>query len=149
MATLSTHDLPTLIGFWHCEDLKLGQQLGLYKDDEQLQHLYQQRHTNKQQILDSLHGHGVLPADYPHSVDNLGMDRTLNYALQCHLAAGRSQLLCLQLEDWLEMEQPVNVPGTSDEYPNWRRKLSCELEQWTTETHIQQLLTALTAARAG
>jgi 4-alpha-glucanotransferase len=149
MATLSTHDLPTLIGFWHCEDLKLGQQLGLYKDDEQLQHLYQQRHTNKQRMLDSLHGHGVLPADYPRSVDNLGMDRTLNYALQCHLAAGRSQLLCLQLEDWLEMEQPVNVPGTSDEYPNWRRKLSCELEQWTTEAHIQQLLIALTAARAG
>src|SRR5690606_33523282 len=76
MATLSTHDLPTLIGFWHCDDLKLGQQLGLYTDEQQLQGLYQQRHANKQQILDSLHGHGVLPADYPRSVDQLGMDRT-------------------------------------------------------------------------
>ncbi|KKO46652.1 4-alpha-glucanotransferase [Arsukibacterium ikkense] len=149
MATLSTHDLPTLIGFWHCEDLKLGQQLGLYKDEQQLQGLYQQRHANKQQILDSLHGHGVLPADYPRSVDSLGMDRTLNYAMQRHLAAGSSQLLCLQLEDWLEMTQPVNVPGTSDEYPNWRRKLSRELEQWTAEPHIQQLLAELNAARAG
>lgn len=149
MATLSTHDLPTLIGFWHCEDLKLGKQLGLYQDEQQLQGLYQQRHANKQQILDSLHGHGMLPADYPRSVDNLGMDRTLNYALQRHLAAGSSQLLCLQLEDWLEMTQPVNVPGTSDEYPNWRRKLSRELEQWTSEPHIQQLLTELTKARAG
>ncbi|WP_213994969.1 4-alpha-glucanotransferase [Arsukibacterium sp.] len=148
MATLSTHDLPTLIGFWHCEDLKLGQQLGLYKDEQQLQGLYQQRHANKQRILDSLHGHGMLPADYPRSVDNLAMDRTLNYAMQRHLAAGSSQLLCLQLEDWLEMTQPVNVPGTSDEYPNWRRKLSRELEQWTNEPHIQQLLADLTKARA-
>ncbi len=149
MATLSTHDLPTLIGFWHCEDLKLGQQLGLYNDEQQLQGLFQQRHANKQQILDSLHGHGMLPADYPRSVDSLGMDRTLNYAMQRHLASGSSQLLCLQLEDWLEMEQPVNVPGTSDEYPNWRRKLSRELERWTSEPHIQQLLAELTAARAG
>ncbi|MAA95520.1 MAG: 4-alpha-glucanotransferase [Rheinheimera sp.] len=148
MATLSTHDLPTLIGFWHCEDLKLGQQLGLYKDEHQLQGLYQQRHANKQQILDSLHGHGMLPADYPRKVDSLGMDQTLNFAMQRHLAAGNSQLLCLQLEDWLEMTQPVNVPGTSDEYPNWRRKLSRELEQWTTEPHIQNLLAQLTAARA-
>ncbi|SNY42710.1 4-alpha-glucanotransferase [Arsukibacterium tuosuense] len=148
MATLSTHDLPTLIGFWHCEDLKLGQQLGLYKDESQLQGLYQQRHANKQQILDSLHGHGMLPMDYPRTVDSLGMDRTLNYAMQRHLAAGSSQLLCLQLEDWLEMTQPVNVPGTSDEYPNWRRKLSRELEQWTAEPHIQQLLAELTKARA-
>lgn len=148
MATLSTHDLPTLTGFWHCEDLKLGQQLGLYKDQQQLQGLYQQRHANKQQILDSLHGHGVLPADYPRSVEHLGMDRTLNYAMQRHLAAGSSQLLCLQLEDWLEMTQPVNVPGTSDEYPNWRRKLSRELEQWTIEPHVQQLLAELTKARA-
>ena len=69
--------------------------------------------------------------------------------MQRHLASGSSQLLCLQLEDWLEMEQPVNVPGTSDEYPNWRRKLSRELERWTSEPHIQQLLAELTAARAG
>lgn len=147
MATLSTHDLPTLIGFWHCEDLKLGQQLGLYTDENQLQQLYQQRHQNKQRILDSLHGHGRLPHDYPRSVENLAMDRTLNYALQQHLATGAQQLLCLQIEDWLEMTQPVNVPGTSTEYPNWRRKLSVELEQWTQQHHISDLLQQLTALR--
>ncbi len=147
MATLSTHDLPTLIGFWHCEDLKLGQQLGLYRDEGQLQQLYQQRHANKQRILDSLHGHGRLPADYPRSVDQLAMDRTLNFAMQQHLAAGAQQLLCLQIEDWLEMTQSVNVPGTSNEYPNWRRKLSQPLEQWTQEPHIAALLQQLTALR--
>lgn len=147
MATLSTHDLPTLIGFWHCEDLKLGQQLGLYQDEAMLQQLYQQRHANKQRILDSLHGHGRLPQDYPRSVEHLAMDQRLNYALQQHLAAGSQQLLCLQIEDWLEMTQPVNVPGTSNEYPNWRRKLSQELEQWTCSEAISGLLQSLTALR--
>lgn len=152
MATLTTHDLPTLIGFWHCEDLRLGKELGLYKDEAQLQHLYAQRHANKQRILDSLHGHAVdgeslLPHDYARSVEHLGMDRTLNYALQRHLAASSSQLLCLQLEDALEMTQPVNIPGTSDEYPNWRRKLSQPIEQWSQRAEISQLFMAVSHSR--
>ncbi|MDI5754580.1 hypothetical protein MJL79_31950, partial [Salmonella enterica subsp. enterica serovar Montevideo] len=39
-----------------------------------------------------------------------------------------SSLLGLQPEDWLDMADPVNVPGTSDQYKNWRRKLSASLE---------------------
>ncbi|HEX5791969.1 MAG TPA: 4-alpha-glucanotransferase, partial [Rheinheimera sp.] len=152
MATLTTHDLPTLIGFWHCDDLRLGKQLGLYRDDAQLQQLYAQRHANKQRILDSLHGHtvngqSVLPFDYERSVEHLGMDTTLNYALQRHLAATSSQLLCLQLEDALQMTQPVNIPGTSTEYPNWRRKLSQPLEQWTQSDDIRRLYTDISRAR--
>lgn len=147
MATLSTHDLPTLIGFWHCEDLKLGQRLGLYQDPLLLEQLYQQRHRNKQRILDSLHGHGRLPEHYARSVEHLAMDQTLNFALQQHLATGHQQLLCLQIEDWLQMTEPVNVPGTSTEYPNWRRKLSQPLEQWTQSAAIQLLLKQLTSLR--
>jgi 4-alpha-glucanotransferase len=147
MATLTTHDLPTLIGFWHCEDLRLGKDLGLYKDEAQLQGLYAQRHANKQRILDSLHGHRSLPGDYSRSAENLGMDQTLNYAMQRHLAATSSQLLCLQLEDALQMTQPVNIPGTSNEYPNWRRKLSEPIEQWSQNQHIRQLFTDISGQR--
>ncbi|PKM20230.1 MAG: 4-alpha-glucanotransferase [Gammaproteobacteria bacterium HGW-Gammaproteobacteria-15] len=147
MATLTTHDLPTLIGFWHCEDLRLGKELGLYKDEAQLQGLYAQRHANKQRILDSLHGHQSLPGDYSRSAENLGMDQTLNYAMQRHLAATSSQLLCLQLEDALQMTQPVNIPGTSNEYPNWRRKLSEPIEQWSQNHDIRQLFSQISKQR--
>lgn len=146
MSALTTHDMPTLIGFWHCSDLKLGLQLGLYTE-AMLPKLYADRHQAKQRILDSLHGHQALPADYPRSVEHLAMDRTLSFALQQHLAKGSCQLLCLQLEDWLEMTEPVNVPGTSDEYPNWRRKLSMTLEQLEAQQHLRQHLQNLTASR--
>lgn len=56
------------------------------------------------------------------------MDEHLSEALQLHLAAGNSALFSVQLEDWLEMDNPVNIPGTVDEYPNWRRKLSVNLD---------------------
>jgi 4-alpha-glucanotransferase len=35
----------------------------------------------------------------------------------------------LQLDDLTGEVDPVNVPTTSREYPNWRRRLSVSLEQ--------------------
>ncbi len=146
MSALTTHDMPTLIGFWHCSDLKLGLKIGLY-NEQILPGLYADRHAAKQQILDSLHGHQILPADFERSIEHMAMTRTLNYAMQQHLAKGSCQLLCLQLEDWLEMTEPVNIPGTSDEYPNWRRKLSLTLEQLEQQKHIEDHLQQLTLNR--
>lgn len=147
MATLSTHDMPTIKGYWHCEDLYLGQELGLYPDQNVLQQLIENRVKCKQQILNSLHGHGSLPADFSRDASVTGMDQQLNFSLQKHLAAGRTALLSLQLEDFLEMEQPVNVPGTRDEYKNWQRKLSHNVDEIFADASIQDLLQALTAAR--
>ena len=147
MATLTTHDLPTLKGFWQCEDLKLGKELGLYKDEPSLQVLYAERHECKQRILESLHGLGAIPAHISHDVNWVAMSQELNYAMQVHMAKGSSALLSLQLEDWLEMEKPVNVPGTSVEYPNWRRKLSHELEDIFSRSAISTLMEQLTQAR--
>ena len=146
MATLTTHDMPTLIGYWHCGDLHLGKEVGLYQD-HQLPALFQSRHEDKQKILNSLHGHQMLDPNFSHSVDQVGMSTELSYAIQRHVAKGSSQLLCLQLEDWMEMTEPVNVPGTSEEYPNWRRKLSMTLEQLEVQPHINQHLQNLTANR--
>ncbi|MFT6905881.1 MAG: 4-alpha-glucanotransferase [Oleiphilaceae bacterium] len=147
MATLSTHDMPTIKGFWHCEDLHLGRKLGLYPKQDVYESLLVDRLVCKQKILDSLHGHGSLPNDYPRDAKYVEMDQTLNFALQKHLATGNSALLSLQLEDFLEMDQPVNVPGTSYEYPNWQRKLSQNIEQLFDNQQIKTLLADLTLSR--
>lgn len=148
MATLSTHDMPTIKGFWHCEDLHLGRKLGLYPDQDVYESLLADRLVSKQRILDSLHGHSSLPADYQRDAKYAGMDQTLNFALQTHLAKGKSALLSLQLEDFLEMDQPVNVPGTCDEYRNWQRKLSHNLEDIFSNGSIKSLLANLSNARS-
>lgn len=147
MATLTTHDMPTLIGYWHCLDLELGKQLGLYTDADVLQTLYASRHEDKQEILNSIHGHGRADEDIGRDVNTTGMSRSLNYALQTHMAYGSSALLSLQLEDWLEMDKPVNIPGTFMEYPNWRRKLSRNLEDIFADQDIQSLSVSIEAGR--
>ncbi|MCH1414801.1 MAG: 4-alpha-glucanotransferase, partial [Glaciecola sp.] len=147
MSTLTIHDFPTLIGYWHCNDLALGKELGLYPTDEILQPLYDSRHDNKQQILNTLHGHGAISDNIARSVEHVGMTQELNYGMQVHMATGSSALLSLQLEDWLQMDKPVNIPGTFEEYPNWKRKLSHNLEDIFTLPEVLRLSQRINSAR--
>jgi 4-alpha-glucanotransferase len=39
-----------------------------------------------------------------------------------------SRLLVVSLEDALGLVEQVNIPGTIVEHPNWRRRLSVDLE---------------------
>ncbi len=148
MAALCTHDMPTLRGFWHCDDLKMGADLGLYPDEEQLQGLFADRLKSKQGILDSVAWHGLLPQGVGRDAQYVPMDTHLAQALQVHVALGSSALLSVQLEDWLEMDKPVNIPGTVDEYPNWRRKLSMNLDEVFAQESVNQIASKLTQARA-
>lgn len=147
MAALTTHDMPTLRGYWHCDDLALGRKIGLYPDEEQLQDLYRERHSAKQAILNSLDGHKLLPEGTGKDVNWVGMSKPLAYALQEHLCKGNAALFSTQLEDWLEMDKPVNIPGTSHEYPNWRRKLSKNLEDFLSDQDLRTLAVRMTQAR--
>lgn len=147
MSTLTTHDMPTLSGFWHCYDLELGKKLGLYPTEEILSVLYASRHVNKQAILDTLHGHHSIPEHIGRDVNQVAMSKDLNYGMQTHMASGSSALLSLQLEDWLLMDKPVNIPGTFNEYPNWQRKLSRNLEQIFSDVDTKILAQKLTEAR--
>lgn len=148
MAALCTHDMPTLRGFWHCDDLKMGREIGLYPDEEQLQGLFDDRLKSKQGILDSVAWHGYLPAGVGRDATQVPMDSYLSEALQLHVAAGSSALLSVQLEDWLEMDKPVNIPGTVNEYPNWRRKLSMNLDEIFAREEVNRIAARLTEVRS-
>ncbi|MYM59362.1 4-alpha-glucanotransferase [Vibrio sp. OCN044] len=148
MATLCTHDMPTLRGFWHCDDLKMGQELGLYPDKNQLDRLFTNRLKSKQRILDSVAWHGYLPDGVGPDAQYVPMDSYLAEGLQQHVAAGSSALLSIQLEDWLEMDKPVNIPGTTDEYPNWRRKLSMNLDEIFAKEGVNRIASKLTKERS-
>ncbi|MBJ3815618.1 4-alpha-glucanotransferase [Shimwellia pseudoproteus] len=140
MAVASTHDMPTVRGYWEGGDLALGRVLGLYPDAEILAGLYQDRARAKQSLLDSLHQHGCVPQKTGRTASRMKMTAVLNRGLQRYIADSNSALLGLQPEDWLDMATPVNVPGTSDEYKNWRRKLTHSLEAMFDSAQVNRLI---------
>jgi len=147
MATITTHDLPTLRGFWESGDLTLGQKLGLYPDKEVFAGLREDRDDARQGLLNSLHQYGCVPKKLGHKASMMAMTPTLNRGLQRYIADSASALLGLQPEDWLNMKMPVNVPGTTDQYPNWRRKLSQTLEAMFADPQVNRLLKDLDKRR--
>jgi len=147
MAVATTHDLPTLRGYWEADDLTLGKTLGLYPDEEVLRELYADRERAKQGLLDALHQHGCLPKSTGHKAARMAMNATLNRGLQRYIADSSSALLGLQPEDWLDMADPVNVPGTSYQYKNWRRKLSTPLEKMFADEKVNRLVKDLDKRR--
>ncbi|WP_213990167.1 4-alpha-glucanotransferase [Sodalis sp. dw_96] len=147
MATLTTHDLPTLRGYWGGDDLRLGRALGLYPDDGILAFLHQDRRLARQGLLDALHRQGSVPERTRRQADRLKMSPVLNRGMHRFLADSASALLGLQPEDWLDMAEPVNVPGTSDEYPNWRRKLSRSLDEIFADRSVNRLLREINLRR--
>ncbi|MEZ3500922.1 4-alpha-glucanotransferase [Pantoea sp. KPR_PJ] len=149
IASASTHDLPTLSGFWNAGDFALGEKLKLYPDKEVLQSLHEQRAKQKQALLDALHLAGAMPARSARQADKLEMTPALNLAMHKFLAATGSALLGLQPEDWIGMTTPVNVPGTVDQYPNWRRKLAQPLDAIFADKAVIKLLKAVNQTRKG
>lgn len=147
MAVATTHDLPTLRGWWDSGDLTLGKTLGLYPDEVMLRGLYQDRELSKQGLLDALHAHGCLPKRTGHKASLMSMTPTLNRGLQRYIADSNSALLGLQPEDWIDMAEPVNIPGTSYQYKNWRRKLSTSLEKMFADDGVNRLIKDLDKRR--
>ena len=95
IASASTHDLPTLTGFWEQGDLALGEKIGLYPGDA-VKALHQQRAAQKQALLDALHQAGALPARSQKKAEKLTMTPALNRAIHRFLADTDSALLGLQ-----------------------------------------------------
>ncbi|MGY5955057.1 4-alpha-glucanotransferase [Kosakonia sp. BK9b] len=147
MAVATTHDLPTLRGYWESGDLTLGKTLGLYPDEVILRGLYQDRERAKQGLLEALHRSGCLPKRAGHTAARMPMTAVLNRGMQRYIADSNSALLGLQPEDWLDMPGPVNVPGTSYQYKNWRRKLAVSLEKMFADEKVNRLIKDLDRRR--
>ena len=76
------------------------------------------------------------------------MDDALVQAVHAFVARAPAKILMVQLEDILGQVEQVNLPGTTDErYPNWRRKLPGNLEDWPGDARTVALIRMLRQER--
>ena len=67
LVSTTTHDLPTLAGFWTNEDIEARHRLGLLLDEDAYRAQLAGRARDKQMMLDLLESLGLLPAEFPRS----------------------------------------------------------------------------------
>jgi (1->4)-alpha-D-glucan 1-alpha-D-glucosylmutase len=151
VVTVTTHDLPTLAGFWENRDLHLRRELGLYDRPEAFADQSAGRNWDRTQLLRALEREGLLPRDVtvePASAPQ--MTQALACAIQTFLARSPASVMTVQLEDVLGVVDQVNLPGnTSHVYANWSRKLPLPLEQWPDHHGFRRTAAALAETRGG
>ncbi|MDX1606704.1 MAG: 4-alpha-glucanotransferase, partial [Candidatus Competibacterales bacterium] len=143
LVTGATHDLPTLAGFWAERDIDWRERLDLFAHPEQAAEQRAGRAEDRQRLLETLRRCGLCPAD-AHPEGPFTPDLAL--ALQRYLARSAARLMMVQAEDVFGQIEQVNLPGTIDAHPNWRRKLTVSLEDWPQDPQWQALAAALREA---
>ncbi|ANW67424.1 4-alpha-glucanotransferase [Mycobacterium sp. djl-10] len=135
-ASLSTHDLPTAAGFLQGEHVRARADLGLL-DDVPAEQATADR--ERAEWLDLLRSEGVLDGAQPD-------DAEIITAMHRLLARTSSRLKLISPYDVLgEVRQP-NLPGTVDEYPNWRLPLPQTLEELMADPRVADVIKAFRGA---
>ena len=144
LVAATTHDLPTLRGFWLGRDLWWREKLQLCSSDACVGH-QQRRAQERAKLLETLR---ECRLDAGADADGeAGVPPALTQAVYRLLARTPASILMVQAEDLLGEEEQPNLPGTVDGHPNWRRRLSLDLEDWGGLAPTRTLFAALAEER--
>lgn len=148
LAVVTTHDLPTLTGYWSGEDLQVRAGLGAFADDAARRKAWDERHHEKTGILVALKREGLLPDGITEDGATVpAMTPALCRAIHAYLARTPSWIVLANLEDGLGELSQTNMPGTVENHPNWSRKYGLRVDELVGDDRLCQLGDVLRSAR--
>jgi 4-alpha-glucanotransferase len=148
MATVTTHDLPTLAGFWQGHDLALKRTLNLYPEARLAEADAAAREQDRRFLLEDLKHRGLLPEGAvfePGAGDSCPLE--LRAAVLEYLARSEAALMEVRLEEIFGVPEQQNLPGTQTEHPNWRVKFPLTLDQMEQAPELSRLAARLNKGR--
>jgi 4-alpha-glucanotransferase len=129
LVSSTTHDLPTLAGFWLGADIEARRDAGLI-DEGAYRSQHEGRRDEKQRMLDAIFRGGLLREGLPRAADAYPeMTAELHHAVVGFLALTPSLLLAINQEDLTKEVHQQNLPGSTWQYPNWCRKMRFTVEE--------------------
>lgn len=141
VAMTTTHDLPTLEGWWHAQDILWRARLHLFGPDQQESDLRAGRLADRTALWQAVQNSSaaasmqVLPRMSPSA------------ALLGFVAATPCPLMLVALEDVAgQLDQP-NLPGTIANHPNWRQRTPLSVADCLLAPSSQARLQAVRALR--
>ncbi|WP_425565932.1 4-alpha-glucanotransferase [Pseudonocardia ailaonensis] len=132
VATISTHDLPTAAGFLTGEHVRARADLDLLDDVPAEE---RRAAADREELVGLLVAEGLTSADAP--------DEELVVAMHSLLAGSRCRLVLASPYDVIGETRQPNLPGTIDEYPNWRLPLPLSLEELRKDQRVTRVVAAL------
>ncbi len=134
---LSSHDLPTFIGWRHGRDIEIECETGRL-DPKEVETRLAERGREEQRLRDALQLAHLQGGE---------SDGELMAAAHEFLAQTPSVLMFVQADDVWEETEPLNVPGTDRERPNWRRRQRGPIEELPVRELTRRVVTAVKRGR--
>lgn len=145
LACVSTHDLPTLAGWWAGDDIALRERFGLI-DAEKAASDIARRVDERVALVNAFIDGGQLPEGAEDGAEDQLPERVLTAAYS-FLAETPSVLVGVRLADLVGPEEQTNVPGTVDEHPNWRRRCGVAVDEIAAEPAFVAVTAAMRTLR--
>lgn len=124
LATTSTHDLPTVAGWWSERDLGWRERLGLFADEQERAGEHAARAADRRTLWDAFAYAGVAAGELPAPAEPAA---AVSAAIR-FVARTPAPLALVPLEDLAGLDEQPNLPGTIEQHPNWRRRLPAAAE---------------------
>jgi 4-alpha-glucanotransferase len=121
-------------------DLALKAKLKLFPSAKLKEEAQRERLSDRQKLLAAFREFGL------GSDSAMPMDQFAG-AAHAFLASSASAITMVQIDDITQETTPVNVPATSTEHPNWRRRLSMTLEDIADDPRFHALTRVLNERR--
>ncbi|HEX7391307.1 MAG TPA: 4-alpha-glucanotransferase [Acidiphilium sp.] len=137
VAMTTTHDLPTVAGWWRGTDVAWRDRLGIAGEGAE------KRVWDRGCLWSACRESGAAAGDMPAPGDG----DAIADAVITHVATARSALVILPAEDILALDEQPNIPGTTDEHPNWRRRLPDDAATVLEQPRVADRLARLDRAR--
>jgi glycogen operon protein len=142
-ACVATHDLPPLAGWW--EGLDIEERLGLGQmTAAEAAAARAERGVDRAELVKALAETGRVDAG---ADADAPLTPELAAAIHAYIAETPSVLALVQVEDLAGEREPVNLPGTDTERPNWRRRVGVAVEGLFETPGAKAILEAMRAAR--
>jgi 4-alpha-glucanotransferase len=128
LTAVTTHDLPTLNGYWEGRDIEVKTELNLYPDESAIQNDFNERAQDKQLMLEAISD--FLPQEIgPDAASIPKMTNDLSLSIYKFLASTPCLMVAVSLDDIMNVRDQQNMPGTIDQHPNWRQRVPLGLDE--------------------
>lgn len=140
LATSTTHDLPTINGWWQGNDIDWRIRVGQNQEDEKPAQL-EERERERAGLVRLLRDHA------PDIQGDLNDPQVLADACGAFIARTPAPLVLFPIEDSLCLLEQPNLPGTTDTHPNWRRRYPGDSASLLDDSRCTRRLKILADAR--
>jgi 4-alpha-glucanotransferase len=142
VATTTTHDLPTVKGWWAGDDIDWRDRIGQTvrpadSSEDPVARAHVERVRDRGLLWAAFQQAGLAPADTP-PPEEAPVDEALAF-----ITMTAAPLVIYPLEDLLGLAEQPNLPGSIDEHPNWRRRIAAPLDTLIEEPMLADRLLAI------